>query len=321
MHNDVTLNERMAQLARDRVPHARALVVRTERPTSARPGDRALITADGTIDGFVGGQCVVEQVRSAALESLVTGEPILLRILPGDHAPFPDSSGALVAVNSCLSGGAIEVYVEPVLPPSVIHVVGATPIAHAIRRQAQLLGYEVSSGGSGADSADADPGGAIAAVVSTHGVDEEVALRRALDAGVPYVGLVASVRRGTAVLEGMELTEEQRLRLHTPVGLPIGAETPAEIALSVMADVVSQVRQRHLSAQSDAPSEAAAQQEVDPVCGMTVVVTPTTVTATVDDRQWWFCCAGCRDKFVLDPTAYHQDSSGETARGAGQAAS
>jgi xanthine dehydrogenase accessory factor len=194
-----------------------------------RAGDAAIIRPDGAIEGFVGGACAEESVRLHALRVLETGEPLVLRILPGD-GDAPAEEGAVTVSNPCLSGGALEIFLEPHLPAPRMTVVGDTPVARALVSLAAGLGYEI------ADDADA------AVVVASHGHGEEEALARALRADVPYVGLVASRRRGAAVLESLE--EHDRGRVHTPAGLDIGARTPEEIALSILAEIVSLRRAR-----------------------------------------------------------------------------
>jgi xanthine dehydrogenase accessory factor len=205
-------------------PFVRATVVRAQRPSSVKAGDTAVVLPDGTIDGFVGGACSEESVRLHALRVLETGEPLVLRILPGD-GEAPAEEGAVTVSNPCLSGGALEIFLEPHLPAPRMTVVGDTPVARALASLAEQLGYEVVG--------DAD----AAVVVASHGHDEEEALSRALRAGVPYVGLVASRRRGAAVLSSLD--EADRERVHTPAGLDIGARTPVEIALSILAEIVS----------------------------------------------------------------------------------
>jgi xanthine dehydrogenase accessory factor len=208
----------------DRRPFVNAVVVRAQRPSSVKAGDRAIVLADGTIDGFVGGACAEESVRLHALRVLETGEPLVLRIVPGD-GEAPAEEGAITVSNPCLSGGALEIFLEPQLPAPRMAVVGDTPVARALASLAERLGYEMHP--------DAD----AAVVVASHGHGEEEALARALEAGVPYVGLVASRRRGAAVLESLD--EHDRERVHTPAGLDIGARTPDEIALSILAEIVA----------------------------------------------------------------------------------
>jgi len=210
-----------------------ATVVRAQCPTSARPGDAAIVFPDGSIEGFVGGQCAEESVRSTALDVLASGDSTLLRILPSGSDDFPDAPGSVTTVNPCLSGGAIEVFLEPKLPAARVVVVGQTPIADALVQFGEPLGFSMHSGD--------DPaavGGAMAVVVASHGRFEEVTIRGALDAEVGFIGLVASATRGAAVLESLDLTAEEQRAVHSPVGLEIGARTAEEIALSILAEFV-----------------------------------------------------------------------------------
>jgi xanthine dehydrogenase accessory factor len=283
---------RMTELSARRVPFVHATVVRAEQPTSARPGDDAIILADGTMEGFVGGQCAQESVRTAALGTLHNGEALLLRVLPGGEGSFPETPGAQVRVNPCLSGGALEIFLEPQLPPAVISIAGATPIADAVAELAEPLGFEVLR-----TAPDGSPQGATATVVCSLGQDEEQSIRAALDAGVGLIAVVASHRRGAAMLESMGLSETERVRIRTPAGIDIGARTPAEIALSILGQIVRAIRVEGLTAQA-ADLAALPQQAIDPVCGMTVTVVSTTPHLRVDDVDHWFCNAGCRDRFA-----------------------
>jgi xanthine dehydrogenase accessory factor len=283
---------RATELAQARVPFVRATVVRAQSPTSARAGDDALVLADGSMEGFVGGQCAEESVRSAALDVFRDGEALLLRVLPAGAAEFPEAPGSRVVVNPCLSGGALEIFLEPVQPPPLIHVVGFTPTADALASLAGSLGFAVDR-----PAPDHGWAGAVAMIVASHGHDEHESIRAALDAGIGFVGLVASLRRGEAVLAAMELTKDERRRVHSPVGLEIGARTPEEIALSILAEVVRAIRVDGLAAASDdAPS--APLQSVDPVCGMTVVVGPSTPHLQIDGRDHWFCSASCQERYA-----------------------
>ena len=287
-----TITERTQALARTRTPYVRATVVRAQEPTSARPGDAAVILGDGTIEGFVGGVCAESSVRAAALDTLHDGRTLLLRVLPDGAGDFPEAPGAKVVVNPCLSGGAVEIFLEPVLPTPVLRLSGSTPIADAVATLARFLDFEV-------DRVSDEWDQATAVVVAGLGTGEEEAIRAALDAGVGFVALVASRSRGAAILEGMGLTEAERARVHTPAGLAIGARTPPEIALSIMGEVVRALRRDGLVAPAGAAGEPAPVREaVDPVCGMTVYVGPDTPHARVDGRDHWFCRPGCRETFL-----------------------
>jgi xanthine dehydrogenase accessory factor len=210
----------------------------------------------------------------------------VLRIVPGDGTG-PAEEGAVTVQNPCLSGGALEIFLEPRLPAPRIAVVGDTPIALALVSLGERLGYDA-----GHDASDDD----VAVVVASHGRGEEDALERALRAGVAYVGLVASRKRGAGVVEELRtrgnLDEDEMARIRTPAGLDIGARTAEEIALSILAEVVSV---RH--ARESVPDPAIA---IDPVCGMEVVATEPSLHSERDGRTVWFCGDGCRRTFEAD---------------------
>jgi xanthine dehydrogenase accessory factor len=282
-------------LARARVPFVQATVVRAQRPTSAHAGDTALVRADGIIDGFVGGQCAEASVREYGLKVLSAGEPLLLRIVPEGVGTTTDEEGAVTVANPCLSGGSVEIFLEPRVPPPLVVVVGESPIAEALVELGRPLGLAVERG-----AGDVSVAGAEALVVASHGRGEEPALVAALTSGVPYVGLIASRKRGTAVLASLDLPDDVLARVHTPAGLDIGARTAAEIALSVLAQIVAERRSQPIRE----PVAATPVTAVDPVCGMTVAAVDATLHADVDGVRTWFCGEGCRRAFLADPAAY-----------------
>ena len=201
-------SRRALELAEHGVAYVTATVVRAQRPTSAHAGDFAIVLADGTIEGFVGGSCAEHSVRVHALEALESGQALLLRIMPFDGEPPAEPSlddeqelareeGAITVQNPCLSGGAIEVFLEPVLPAPRVLIAGDTPIAEALRRITGEVGFDVVAVEGGEPHPAA---GDLALVVASHGRDELALLRSALEAHVPYVGLVASRARGGGVL-------------------------------------------------------------------------------------------------------------------------
>ncbi len=307
-----TLSRRSADLRAARVPFVHARVVLAERPTSAKPGDEALVLADGTIEGFVGGTCAEATVRERSLASLASGDSQLLRITPD---PEQDQPGKVVVHNACLSGGTLEIFLEPSIPAPLVVVVGDAPIALALVELGGLVGYELLA------SAGELPDDAAAVVVASHGRHEEPVLLDALRRGVPYVGLVASPRRGAAVLDALDLDAADRERVSTPAGFDIGARTPAEVALSILAEIVAS-RPRAGSVLGGvvvpsvppgaAPVPSGAQQlpqvepatAVDPVCGMTVAAVESSLHVDHEGSRVYFCGSGCVRAFEADPAAY-----------------
>lgn len=251
---NTTLSTMGETLRSRRTPYVLATVVRAERPTSAKTGDRALVLPDGTMEGFVGGECAESTVRDQALRLLGSGESTLLRITPGgDSAP---AEGLVTVSNPCLSGGTLDVFLEAVIPPALVHVYGDGPVARALVDVGRAAGFDARPAGA------ADPPGpdAAAVVVATHGRDEETILKAALHAGVPYIGLIASRKRGAAVISSLADggSLEDTSRIHTPAGLDIGARTAPETALSVLAEILSErpAPARHETRPEPGPPEA-----------------------------------------------------------------
>lgn len=291
MNGVVDLGATAEQLRSARRGFVTATVVRAEKPTSAQAGDSALVLDDGTVVGFVGGECAQASVQAQALVALGTGEPVLLRITPSaEEAPMAPEAGAVTVNNPCLSGGTLEIFLEPSVPPAQVMVHGDAPIARAVRELAEWLGFDARPAGVEV------PADAAAVVVATHGGDEAQLIRAALRASVGYIGLVASRRRGEAVLSGLELEPEERSRIHTPAGLDIGSRSPREVALSVLAEVVS-ARPRPERRPADAAPEHAP-TAVDPVCGMTVAAVDSTRHVDRDGVRSWFCGPGCEQAFT-----------------------
>lgn len=303
------LAARARELTERREPFVRATVVRAQHPTSAHAGDTALVLADGEIDGFLGGTCVEASVREYGLQTLANQEPLLLRVVPGEPSSTREE-GAVSVANPCLSGGAVEIFLEPQVPAPRIVVVGTTPVAQALSALGAVLDLDmVLTNGTAAEPRSDD----AALIVASQGRDEEPALEAALRAGVPYVALVASRTRGTAVLASLDVDDGQRSRVHSPAGLPLGGQTAGEIALSILAELVSLRSARRVAAASAASVGAAADASapdatpasaVDPVCGMTVAAVEATPHAEYAGATVYFCSAACRTAFLADPDRY-----------------
>ena len=278
------LAPRAKELSDQRVPFVQAVVVRAQRPTSVRPGNAAIVHADGSIEGFVGGACAETSVRLHGLRVLETGEPLLLELRPDEEASDDLREGVVTTHNPCLSGGELEIFLEPCLPAASMLIAGHGPIAEALADIAERVGFHVTSSELAPDAA--------AVVVAAHGRDEEELLAEALRQGVPYVALVASPKRGNAVRASLDLPEELRRQLHSPAGLDIGARTPAEIAVSIVAEILAE-RERV----PPQPATAAPVTAIDPVCGMEVAVTDAAISVEGDGEQVYFCSEGCRERY------------------------
>lgn len=320
------LLRRSQELSAAREPFVTATVVAVQHPTSVETGSVALVLGDGTIEGFVGGVCAEQSVKAYALVALNSGEPVLLKIHPDpggsedagtvEGTPAEVEDGVVTVENPCLSGGAIEIFLEPAPPAPRLHVVGATPIAEAMLRIGAELGFDMVA----SDDRGPEPGaGDLGLIVAAHGRDELDALRRGLEAGLPYVGLVASEKRGRAVIEELRsdgVEEDLLERIDVPAGIPIGSRTGPEVALSILAKVVS-VQRGESGAAAVSPSPPAAVEAgsdkpaatlddsppslaVDPVCGMTVAAVESTPSLERDGTTVYFCGEGCRDRFEAE---------------------
>ena len=309
-----------------RQPYVSATVVQVERPTSARPGDSAVVHSDGRIDGFVGGVCAESTVRMYSLQAMSTGEPLLVRIVPEEGEMPPDGQGMVTVHNPCLSGGALQIFLQPHLPPQRVSVYGGSPVARAVAELGRRIGYEVT------ESEDVDnelPAETSAVVVASLGRIDEEALLRAVAARVPYIGLVASPKRGGAVLSGLGLPPDDLARIHTPAGLDIGARTPHEIALSILAQIISlqaESRREESNGAGVGRSNGMGATEtghlsglltaIDPICGMTVAAVDATLHLQEDGEVVWFCSEGCMRAFEQDPARHgHAGGSDRSRRG------
>jgi xanthine dehydrogenase accessory factor len=277
------------RLAADGKPYALATVVRVVRPASTRRGDRALVTPDGTLAGWVGGACSEPIVVREALRALADGEPRLVHIGPaGSGAGAPDD--VVVAESRCASEGVVEVLIEPELPGPLLAVLGEGVAGRTLSQLARIVGWRVADQLDPAQRPDA-------VVVATMGHGDEDALASALKAEVGYVGLVASARRAAVVLDALRaegVTDDDLARVRSPAGRDLGPSTQEEIAVAILAELVDW---RHgLAGDPAGLATAAPAEAVDPVCGMTVAVAGAP-SAVRDGVTWYFCSVGCRDHF------------------------
>jgi xanthine dehydrogenase accessory factor len=317
--------QKMSALTRDRQSFAVATVVGRRAPVSAHLGDRAIIYADGRMDGFVGGACAREIVRQQALELIRTRQSRLVSIRPDATGPSAADPEQVVVPMSCVSEGAVDVYIEPFVRARRLVVVGATPVADILARTAVTLDYDVvrvvdaseqrdipSVNGlqvvtldSFADELRGQDG--LAAVVASQGHYDEDALRVILGANVAYVGLVASRKRWTAMRALLADTGVSGLdQVHNPAGLDLGGRTPGEVAVSILAELV-QVGTTQRSSDGPAPEQTTATAPafaVDPVCGMQVEIAGARHVADVNGTLHYFCCANCRLRFLKEPQQF-----------------
>jgi len=278
-----------------------ATVVRCEAPTSARPGDKAVITADGRLRGWIGGSCSEPVVRREALRALADGTPQLIHIV-GDAGEVKQvrKRGELSIATTCPSGGSLDVFVEPRVPKPLLLAFGDGPAAATLVRLAELTGFRARAlGQSDLASLEVPAGAEVYAVVATMGHFDEDALEAVLAHPSLDVSLIASTRRAAAVrveLARRGLDEETLARVRTPAGKVRGG-TQEEIALLALAEVVAARRKRGARPAAAVATAAPVTFVTDPVCGMTVDPLTSPHKLTVGDQSYWFCGAGCKAEF------------------------
>ena len=244
-------------------PFALATVVRTVAATAAKAGAKAVILPDGTIsEGWIGGGCARAAVLKAAKDALADGHSRLVSVQPPDALDEQglkageEKGGVRFAKNMCPSQGTMDIFVEPVLPRPQVVICGSSPVAVAIADLAKRSGFAVTVCAPAAEQLTFDEvdrriegyvlpvneAGARYVVVSTQGRGDEAALLAALAVEVDYVAFVGSRRKAEvlkAVLEKQGVTPERLAKLKAPAGLDLGAITPDEIAISILAEIVA----------------------------------------------------------------------------------
>ena len=293
-------------------PFVLATVVWCERPTSAKPGARAIIQANGQLTGWIGGSCAQPMVvREATRVLREGGDPYLLRL--GAHDTGIARNGVRVFPMTCVNGGVLDIYMEPHFPQPQLLLIGDSPVIAALSRLAEVLDFALTHIAH-ADLSQVPIGGRTYVLVATHGQYDEDVLEHVLRSPACYVGMVGSRKRAEACrayLRTAGLKEEQIARLKAPAGLDLGAVTPEEIAASILAELV-QVR-RHgaksvISTAAEQPASVAdrvpAATVTDPICGMIVEIATARHHSTYDGRDFYFCCPACKRQFERNPQAY-----------------
>ncbi len=302
--------EQAAELERRGEPFALATVVWRQGPSSSQLGARAIITASGEVFGWIGGACAEPSVIRQAQQVITEGQPRLLLLGTTDQFGGAIPEGMTVVPIACQSEGALEVYIEPVLPAPHLVVVGRSPMAHTLTDLARVLGWR-------AELRDWTEFGAAAVteqsmvVVATQGHGDEEAIEQAVAGRPAYVGLVGSRKRGRAVLGYLAergVPSEQLDRVKVPAGLDLGRTTHSEIAVSILAELV-RLRAAGQIPVVAAQAQAEIAEAVDPVCGMTVAAAQAGRPLTRDGVTYYFCGPGCRHQFESDPASYARNET------------
>jgi xanthine dehydrogenase accessory factor len=294
---------------------ALATVVWRQGPSSGQQGSRAIITETGELRGWIGGACAEPVVIREAQRVITEGEARLL--LLGTPEQFGESvpEGMTVVPIACQSEGALEVYIEPVLPAPHLVVVGRSPMAHTLTDLGRALGWRADLI-DGPDFTASDAGERSMVVVATQGHYDEEAVEQAVAARPAYLGLVGSQRRGAALLGYLAergVPKDRLDQVRVPAGLDLGRTAHEEIAVAILAELVQlrasgalprQAAGAGRAGEAGTARAAEAALQTDPVCGMTVPASRSGKHLVYDGTTYHFCSGGCRRAFESDPAAY-----------------
>lgn len=333
MWNDI--ENQSANLRAEAQPFVIATVVAFKSPQSAKPGSKAIIRSDGSIDGWIGGGCVQPIVIREAKRALQTGKPRLVSISP--ESAHGDWKGVESYQMTCEGGGSLEIYLEPILPKPELLIIGNSPVAQIVAGLGKMLDFNVCVADPEAskeqfpeanlvltdlEAARRRIGPESYVLVATMGNGDEEGLLAAVGTHPKYLGLVASKQKSKGLFEYLREkgTRAEDLDLVIcPAGLELGGETLPEIALSVMAEI-TQLR-RAASAEPAQKIKAAtlpvlqktavAEERVaesgearDPVCGMMVQTASARYESSFEDKNFYFCCLRCKETFDRSPQDY-----------------
>ena len=328
LDRDLEFFEQLAALKREGQAFAYALVVSRRSPVSSHLGDRAIVFADGRMQGFVGGACSREIIRKQSLQAIQLGSPRLVQIRP-EGAPngFLPRDEHVIVPMSCASEGAVDVYIEPYPRPPLLLVVGYSPVAEALVRLGHNLEYEMVRIVTEEERRDLnqdvervialeqlpaylaalphDRHRSLMAIVASQGHYDEEALEALMGAQPLFLGLLASRKRGAqirALLRDKGYAEAKVAAMRNPIGLDLGGKTPAEVAVSIVAEIIQlapgiKSLARDVSAQEQSSQSPHA---TDPICGMTVEISSARHTLTRGGMTYYFCCPGCKAAYEKD---------------------
>ena len=305
-------------------PFAAVTVVRNEAPSSGKTGDKAIVKSDGILSGWIGGGCVYSIMMKEVNEALVDGKPRFVRVSPSP------TEGGMIGIKeykmTCHSGGAIDLYIEPVLPKPHLIVLGKSIIGRALMRIAKAADYRltvVAEDASAEIFPEADTiktdfdlskmsfNASTFLVVATQGDNDEKALAAALSVKCRYVSFITSRKKKDTIYGYLKLqgfTDDQIQAIHSPAGLDINAKTPEEVAISILAEIIKEFRTQEVPADMFEKPKAALSEKplmiTNPVCGMPISVGMAKYTVEHDGQLVYFCCDGCKIKFDADPEKY-----------------
>ena len=316
------LLQQAAALKEHGKPFVLATVVACKPPTSAKPGAKAIVQPDGNFHGWVGGSCAQPLVTQESLKALQDGQTRLVLLAPDPEEVDVGLEGTVLIPMTCQSEGTLAIYLEPCLPRPELVVIGQSPMARSLAVLGDSLGFRVCACDPSATTElfpDAETlvqqleatkgmiGPRSYVVVATMGHYDEEALEEVLSGQASYVGLVASPRRGRAVIDYLQdkgVSPEALQRVKYPAGVNIGAETPEEIALSILTEIVQRMRADWGGVPLEPAAQAVEVESIDPICNMTVNVAESRYHSNYNGTTFYFCCLSCKEEFEQAPDSY-----------------
>ncbi|MDG2426848.1 MAG: XdhC family protein [Acidimicrobiales bacterium] len=274
-----------------------ATVVWREGPSSGQQGSRAIVTGSGQIFGWIGGACAEPVLIREALRALQSQESRLLAIGSSDHFGELPKGTTEIAI-SCQSNGALQIFIEPIIPAPELIVVGRSPMARTLHELATNLDWD-SHLIDGPDFSSAAISSRSMVVVATQGHGDEEIVESALAGRPSYLGVVGSPQRGKALLgylSDRNISQELLDTIRVPIGLDLGRTTHREVAVAVLAELV-QLRPSLEAPQGKEPVVVPITEVEDPICGMTVNENDASHPLVVAGQTYYFCCLGCRSQY------------------------
>ncbi|MDH5366732.1 MAG: XdhC family protein [Cyclobacteriaceae bacterium] len=303
-------------------PIAMAIIVRREGQTSGKPGDKALITAKGEVKGWIGGGCTRGIVIKESLASIKEGTPRLVKIQPTEDTP--KQNGVSNYRMTCMSGGSVEVYIEPIMPVSQIKIFGRSHIAKALCQVGKAAGFAITVVSDRAEEDMFPQADKIVSlkefdnksssrndfvIVCTQGENDGNSLLTAVKMNTNYIAFVASRKKANSVFLGLKkegIPLEQLSHIKTPAGLDINAKTPEEVAISILGEII-QIKRSGESNSSSIPSLELEENDdlyINPVCKIPVSKSGAKHVLEHKGEKVYFCCDGCKESFEKEPELY-----------------
>lgn len=322
MYSEEILKEIKKQQSGSEVS-AIAQVVRREAPSSGKPGDKAIISADGTVNGWIGGGCTKGIIIKESLAAIKDKKPRLVRILPTDQ--LPDMPGVKNYRMTCASGGTVEVYIEPIMPVTQLKIFGRSHIAKSLCELGKASGFNVEIISDLAEKEMFPTADSILelkryqpvespnsfAVVCTQGENDANSLLAAIKTQPKYLGFVASRKKANSIMMGLKregVSHDDLVKIKTPAGIDINAKTPEEVAVSILAQIIQVKREadkvEENSKMEDLQMELTEDLYVNPVCKIPIQKSTAKYILDYEGEKVYFCCDGCKESFEKDPDAY-----------------